>query len=179
MPHWNVSAAAVPPDPAANPVGVTEYWNVVPLGMAVTAKVPLYPTTLTSSIVTLSPMVRPAGFAALVTVTVVPLSAVEVIGLAVPGHRNGVGMVLVSAVKVSVVGLYNSAVFNPTCPLGTPELAGGVTMLRNELPFEPPTISTWPSSEVPLPSIRVVVGPVRAEVIVPPLPVPANVNVWV
>ena len=43
----------MPPLPAANP-DVVVYWNVVPLGIAVTAKVPLYPAGLTPVTVTLS-----------------------------------------------------------------------------------------------------------------------------
>ena len=58
-------------------------------------------------------------------------------------------------------------------------LGGGTDRPRNELPVEPPTISTWPSSAVPLPEIRVALGPLRAMVITPPLPLPAKVNALV
>jgi hypothetical protein len=70
-------------------------------------------------------------------------------------------------------------VFRADCPAGAPEPAGGGVMLRNELPVEPPTISTCPSSAVPLPEIRVALGPLRAIVILPPLPLPATVNALV
>lgn len=66
-----------------------------------------------------------AGFAALVIVTAVPLSEADVIGLdgpaqiegrpvahEVPVGHDGIELV---AVKASVAGLYNSAVFKPTC----------------------------------------------------------------
>ena len=52
-------------------------------------------------------------------------------------------------------------------------------MLRNELPVEPPTINTWPSNAVPLPWISVALGPLRATVMRPPLPLPAIVNALV
>ncbi len=74
--------------------------------------------------------------------------------------------------------MYNSAVLSATCPGGDPA-GGAVAVDRNDCPAEPPTISTWPSSEVPLPSISVADGPMRAEVITPPLPLPAYVNVLV
>jgi hypothetical protein len=65
--------------------------------------------------------------------------------------------------------LYNSAELSAVA-LGAP---GGVVAPRNEMPVEPPTISTWPSIEVPLPTgIRVAVGPLRAIVILPEV----NVN---
>ena len=89
------------------------------------------------------------------------------------------GIELVVAVKASVAGLYNSAVLNATCPVGTPGPGVGGVVLRNELPVEPPTISTWPSSAVPLPEIKVALGPLRAIVIRPPLPLPASVKLWV
>ena len=63
--------------------------------------------------------------------------------------------------------------------MGAPEPAGGGERLRKELPVEPPTISTWPSRAVPLPEIKVALGPLRAIVILPPLPLPANVNALV
>jgi hypothetical protein len=84
-----VSAAAKPPVPAANPEVAEVYWNVVPDGIAVTEKIPLYPVTLTPVTVTLLPTISPVGFAALVTVTVVPLSDVDVIGLSVPPQVAG------------------------------------------------------------------------------------------
>src|SRR5208282_3942792 len=115
-----------------------------------------------SLIVTLSPMIRPVT--ALVIVTVVPVSDAAVIGLATPGHIAGSAPAQIVpaahpgtdaiAVKASVVGLYNSAVLSAICPVGDPA-GGGDAADRNELPVEPPTISTWPSSEVPLPSISV------------------------
>ena len=70
----------MPPAPAPNPEAAV-YWNVVLLGIALTTKVPLYPLTLTPATVTLPLTTRPAGFAALVIVTVVPLSLADVIGL--------------------------------------------------------------------------------------------------
>ncbi len=91
-----------------------------------------------------------------------------------PAGQAGIELV---KLKASVAGLYNSAVFSAVSTPGAPEPAGGVTRLRNELPVEPPTISTWPSSAVPLPLIRVAVGPLRAMLIAPP--VPAKVNAWV
>ena len=78
-----------------------------------------------------------------------------------------------------MAGLYNSAVCSACCPGGAPEPAGGGARLRNELPVEPPTINTWPSSAVPLPLIRVALGPLRAIVIRPPLPLPATVKALV
>ena len=75
-----VAAIDVPPAPAPNPEAAV-YWNVVLLGIALTTKVPLYPLTLTPATVTLPLTTRPAGFAALVIVTVVPLSLADVIGL--------------------------------------------------------------------------------------------------
>ena len=80
-----------------------------------------------------------------------------------------------SAVKASVAGLYNSPVLRAVS-LGSP---GCAVADRNEMPVEPPTISTWPSNAVPLPSIRVALGPLRAIVIRPSLPLPANEKVWV
>jgi hypothetical protein len=143
--------------------------------------------------VTPSPTVRPVGLAVLmVMVTVPPLSLALPIALVGPpqtearpvvqaggkvpaGHP---GIALVVAVKASVAGLYNSAVFNAVCPGGAP--AGGEAAAdRNELPDEPPTMSIWPSSPVPLPSIRVALGPLRATVIRLLLPVPATVNALV
>jgi len=126
---------------------------VVLVGIAVTTKVPSKPVVLTSAIVASSPMVKPTGFAVVVvTVTVVPLSEIDEMALGVPGQVAGrplehevpaahTGIELV-AVKASVAGLYNSAVYNPTCPVGAPEPAAGVVVLTNELPVEPPTIST-------------------------------------
>src|SRR5580698_4262260 len=145
---------------------------------------------LTLAVVTLSPTIRLEGFAVvMVIVTVVPLSEADVIALVAPAQMEGnalahevpvghPGIELV-AVKASVVGLYNSAEFNPTCPVGAPEPAGGTDRPRNELPVEPPTINTWPSSAVPLPEIRVALGPLRATVMTPPLPLPAKVNALV
>ena len=150
----------------------------------------MYPATLTFAIVALSPTIRLAGFAVvIVMVTVVPLSDALEIALVVPAQIAGKpvahevpvghdGTELV-AVNASVAGLYNSAEFNPTCWVGAPEPAGGAERLRKELPVEPPTISTCPSSAVPLPEIKVALGPLRAIVILPPLPLPANVNAWV
>src|ERR1700679_332940 len=127
---------------------------------------------------------------ALVMVTVVPLSDAAVIAAEGPPHTDGrpllhevtpaahPGIELV-AVKASVAGLYNSAECSADCPDGAPEPAGGTDRPRNELPVEPPTISTWPSSAVPLPEIRVALGPLRATVITPPLPLPAKVNALV
>src|SRR5271163_920186 len=103
--------------------------------------------------VTLSPMISPVT--ALVMVTVVLLSAAAVIALVGPAHTAGrpveqvvtpgeqAGIGLLTAVNVSVVGLYNSASCRATCPVGAPEPAAGVDSPRNELPLEPPTISTW------------------------------------
>lgn len=137
----------------------------------------------------MSPTIRLLGFAdVIVTVTVVPLSEVDEITLAVPAQIEGrpvehdvpvghPGIVEV-AVNASVTGLYSSAVFSPVCPGGAP--AGGeLAVDRNELPVEPPTISTCPSSAVPLPEISVALGPLRATVITPPLPLPAKVNALV
>ena len=128
---------------------------------------------------------------ALVMVTVVPLSDAAVIAAdgppqidAMPAAHDDTpaahpGIEPVVAVKASVVGLYNSAVCSADCPDGAPVLGGGTDRPRNELPVEPPTISTWPSSAVPLPEIRVALGPLRAMVITPPLPLPAKVNALV
>src|SRR5580698_1208167 len=116
---------------------------------------------------------------ALVMVTVVPLSDAAVIAAAgppqtdarpvahddTPAAHPGIEAV---AVKASVVGLYNSAECSAACPAGAPVLGGGTDRPRNELPVEPPTINTWPSSAVPLPEIRVALGPLRATVITPP-----------
>src|ERR1700735_3634687 len=168
IPHADVSAAAVPPEPAANPDAAV-YWKVVPLGIAVTVKFPLYPATLTFAIVALSPTIRLLGFAALVIVTVVPLSEADVIGLVGPAQIEArpvahdvpvgqLGIGLATGMKASVAGLYNSAVFKADCPAGAPEPAGGGVMLKNELPLEPPTISTCPSSAGPLPVISVALG---------------------
>ena len=154
--------------------------------------------------VTLLPIVSPGGLAeVIVMVTVVPVSDADVIALAVPPQTEGrpvvqsqtspagqvagvtgglvcpaghAGIELVK-LKASVAGLYNSAVFSAVCTPGAPEPAGGGVRLRNELPVEPPTISTWPSSAVPLPVIRVALGPLRAMLIAPP--VPAKVNALV
>src|ERR1700674_27443 len=124
---------------------------------------------LTPATVTLLPTSKPVGFAVvMVMVTVPPLSDALEIALVgpgqtaaspsvqaggnVPGAHDGIALVV--AVKLSVAGLYNSAVCHATCPGGDP--AGGVGAVdRNELPVEPPTISTWPSKPVPLPSIMV------------------------
>jgi hypothetical protein len=142
------------------------------------------------AIVTLSPTIKLEGFAVdIVIVTVVPLSEADEIALVGPAQMEGrplahevpaahPGIELV-AVKASVAGLYNSAEFNPTCPVGAPEPGAGVERPRNELPVEPPTINTWPSSAVPLPEMRVALGPLRATVIVPPPPLPATVNALV
>jgi hypothetical protein len=65
------------------------YWNVVLDGIAVTEKIPLYVATLTPVMVTLSPTIRPVGFAELVIVTVVPLSLADVIGLVAPPQFAG------------------------------------------------------------------------------------------
>jgi len=102
-------------------------------------------------------------------------SPVVQVGGKVPAGHPGIAWVV--AVKASVAGLYNSAVFSAICPGGAAAGAGGSD--RNELPLEPPTISTWPSSDVPLPEIRVAVGPLRATVIKPLLPLPATVNALV
>jgi hypothetical protein len=103
-------------------------------------------------------MVRPGGFAiGVVTVTVVPLSLVDEIGFRVAGREQteaspllhaGVvaddspaghaGIGELNAVKVSVAGSYNSAVLSAVWA-GFPD---GVVVARNELPAEPPTIST-------------------------------------
>ena len=146
------------------------------------------------AMVTPLPTVRPVGFAVvIVMVTVVPLSeAVEIALVVGSGQTEASPVVQVGgevpaaqagrlpvAVNESSAGLYNSAVFSAVCPGGAPEPGAGVEMLRNELPVEPPTISTCPSSAVPLPSIRVAVGPLRAIVIKPPLPLPATVNALV
>ena len=146
------------------------------------------------AIVTPSPTVRPVGFDdVMVMVTVLPVSLAELIALVGPPHIDAspvvhaggcvpaghAGIAFVVAAKASVAGLYNSAVFNATCPVGTPGPGVGGLMLKNELPVEPPTISTWPSSAVPLPEIRVALGPLRAIVIKPPLPLPASVNALV
>src|SRR5277367_5653385 len=127
---------------------------------------------------------------ALVMVTVVPLSAAAVIAADGPPHIDGRPVahddtpaahpgIEPVAVKASVAGLYNSAECSADCPAGAPEPAVGTDADRNEVPVEPPTINTWPSSAVPLPEIRVALGPLRAMVIVPPLPLPATVNAWV
>ena len=99
------------------------------------------------------------------------------VGGEVPAAHPGIELVV--AVNASVAGLYNSAVLNATCPVGVPGPGVGGEVLVNELPVEPPTISTWPSSAVPLPEIRVALGPLRAIVIRPPLPPPANVKALV
>src|SRR5580692_3445319 len=143
--------------------------------------------------VTPSPTVRPVGLAVLmVMVTVLVLSLALEIALVAPAQTDArpvvqaggdvpaghPGIALVVATKASVAGLYNSAVFSAVCPGGAP--AGGEEAAdRNELPDEPPTISIWPSTPVPLPSIRVALGPLRATVIRPPLPLPASVNALV
>ena len=93
------------------------YWKVVVVGIAVTAKIPLYPVTDTPLTVTLLPTSSPVGFAVLVIVTVVPLSDVDVIGLSVPPQVEGSPVVQVGgavpavhpgmdpvAVKVSAAG---------------------------------------------------------------------------
>src|ERR1700683_5284145 len=143
--------------------------------------------------VTPSPMVSPVGSAdAMVMVAVVPLEvAVEILLVAPPHLKAPPGVqvggpvpaaqagIVALAVNASVAGLYNSDVFSADCPGGAPDPAAGVEVARNELPVEPPTISTWPSSAVPLPWIRVELGPLRAIVIKPPLPVPASVKVLV
>ena len=120
------------------------------------------------------------------TVTVVPLSAVDEIALEAPAHTAGrpaqagtpaahTGIEPV-AMKASVAGLYNSALFDATCPAGAFD---GDEAPMKDWPVAPPTISTCPSSGVPLPSIRVALAPARAAVINPPLPVPASVKVFV
>ena len=122
----------------------------------------------------------------LLIVTVVPVSDAELITLAVPGQVAGSPLVHAGVVKedspaghpgtdamavnLSVAGLYSSAVLSATW-VGAGVV--GVPVLRNDWPLEPPTISTWPSSDVPLPSMRVALGPLRAVVITPPLPLPA------
>jgi hypothetical protein len=163
------------------------YWKLLALPIAVTVKVPLYPATATPAIVTLLPTASPTGLAVvIVTVTVVPLSDVDEIALEAPAHTAGspahdatpaahFGIELV-AVKASVAGLYNSAVFRATCPAGAP---AGVEVPMKDCPVVPPTINTCPSSGVPLPSIRVALAPARAAVINPPLPLPASVNDFV
>ena len=168
-----VSAAADPPEPPPNPSDIAMYWKLLALPIAVTVKVPLYPAMLAPAIVTLLPTFSPAGLAVvIVTVTVVPLSDVDEIALQPPTHTAGnpahaatpaahVGIETV-AVKAFAAGLYSSAVFNVTCPVGTP---AGVEVPMNDCPVEPPTISTCPSSAVPLPSIRVALAPTRAAVI--------------
>ena len=75
---------------------------MVPVGIAVTAKIPLYPAGFTPLIVTLSPTIRPVGFAALVMVTVVPLSAEDVIGLLVPPQIEGSPVVQAGGVVPAV-----------------------------------------------------------------------------
>jgi hypothetical protein len=79
------SATAVPPVPAPNPEVRAVYLNVVPLGIAVTIKVPLYPVVVVHPVqvspatLTLPPMTKPLGFAVvIVTVTVDPLSLADV-----------------------------------------------------------------------------------------------------
>src|SRR6202046_4730356 len=140
------------------------------------------------AITTLLPTRMPVT--ALVMVTVVPLSDAAVIAADGPPHTDGrpfahevtpaahPGIEAV-AVKASVAGLYNSAECSADCPAGAPVLGGGTDRPRNELPVEPPTINTWPSSAVPLPEMRVALGPLRATVMVPPLPVPATVKALV
>src|ERR1019366_1480372 len=95
-----VTATAVPPVPVPNPVAVAVYRKVVPVGMAVTTKVPSYPVRLTPVTATLPPRARPTGFAALVIVTVVPLSVADEIGTGV--NQDGL---LVPSVQVPVPGL--------------------------------------------------------------------------
>ena len=65
--------------------------------------------------------------------------------------------------------------FCATCPKGA-HPGGGVDSARNELPLEPPVISTLPSNAVPDPVIRVAVPALRAVVICPPLLAPARVK---
>lgn len=150
---------------------------------------------LTPAIITPAPMVRPGGFATgMLTVTFscvgTPVVAALVVEIALrvagreqteasplvhagvvagdsPAGHGGIGKL--NAVKVSVTGLYNSPVLSAVWD-GFPV---GVVVARNELPVEPPMINTWPSSAVPLPSIRVTLGPLRAMVILKPLPLPA------
>src|SRR5271156_840079 len=159
----------------------------------------------TLATVTLLPIVSPGGLAeVIVMVTVVVVSAAVEIALAVPAQTEGrplvqshtspagqvagatgglecpaghAGIELVK-LKASVAGVYNSALFGAVPARGWPDPAGGVTRLRNELPVEPPTISTWPSSAVPLPSIRVALGPLRAMLIAPPVPAKVNAGVF-
>jgi hypothetical protein len=122
------------------------------------------------------PTAKAFGFADdMVTVTVFPLSLVDEIVAEILGQLAGSGMVLDIAVNASVAGLYNSAVLSAVMIGGL----DGATTDRNDEPFAPPTISTWPSSAVPLPSIMVTVGPLRAEVILLLLPEPASVNALV
>src|ERR1700735_3106989 len=113
---------------------------------------------------------------ALVMVTVVPLSDAAVIAADGPPHMDGSPVaqddtpaahpgIEPVAMKASVAGLYNSAEWSADCPAGAPEPAGGTDRPRNELPGEPPTINTWPSIAVPLPEMRVALGPLRAMVI--------------
>ena len=98
------------------------------------------------AIVTPSPTVSPVGFAVLIViVTVVPLSLAELMLLVGPAqteanpvvHAGGCvpaghpGIALVVAVKASVAGLYNSALLNATCPVGTPGPGVGGLTLRN------------------------------------------------
>src|ERR1700719_2414809 len=140
--------------------------------MVIQVKLALSTATLTALMVTPSPIVRPVGLAVLMVMVTVPLlSLAALIALVGPPHidANPVvqvggdapaghpGIALVVGVKASVAGLYNSAVFSAICPGGAAAGAGGSD--RNELPLEPPTISTWPSSDVPLPEIRGAVGP--------------------
>ena len=99
-PHGEMSAVAVPvPAVAAgNDAMLVVNWNVVLLGMAVTTKTPfhvcvaeLHDGQAMLEIVTWSPTIRPVGVFAvfMVIVTVVPLSAEDVIGAAVPPHIEG------------------------------------------------------------------------------------------
>lgn len=121
----------------------------------------------------------------------VPLSDVLEIALVGPGQTEAIPLVQPGgkvpaahagsdavAVKLSVFGLYSSAVNNACCPGGDPT-GGDVAVDRNELPVEPPTINACPSSDVPLPEIRVTLGPLRAMVMRPPLPLPAKLKVLV
>jgi hypothetical protein len=100
-PHCAVPAAAKPPVPAANPEAAV-YWNVVPDGIAVTAKMPLYPVTDTPVTVTLLPTSTPVGFAVLVIVTVVPLSEADVIALSGPLQVEGSPVVQLGGVVPAV-----------------------------------------------------------------------------
>ena len=110
-------------------------------------------------------------------VTVVPVSEAEVIGLVgpaqiegrpvahdVPVGHAGDGLV---AVKASVAGLYNYAQFEHRLVRSVRRTGRRRCQAGTVCPVEPPTISTCPSSAVPLPEIRVALDPLRAIVVGP------------